>query len=63
LFDLLRLRSTLAEAAERLGVEGEEGWRAAARVRVALGHPASAHVADGSPSWLRLGSTTESSRY
>ena len=60
LFDLLRLRSTLAEAAERLGVEGEEGWRAAARVRVALGHPASAPGAAGSAAvtapaldWLR----------
>jgi hypothetical protein len=36
LFDALRLRSVLAEAVGRLGREGEECWRAAARVRVAL---------------------------
>ena len=42
LFDALRLRSVLAEAAGRLGLEGEECWRAAARVRVALAHAPSA---------------------
>jgi glycosidase len=38
LFDALRLRSVLAEAEGRLGLEGEECWRVAARVRVALAH-------------------------
>jgi glycosidase len=38
LFDSLRLRGVLAEAEGRLGLEGEECWRAAARVRVALAH-------------------------
>jgi glycosidase len=38
LFDSLRLRGVLAEAEKRLGLEAEECWRAAARVRVALAH-------------------------
>ena len=38
LFDSLRLRGVVAEAEQRLGLEGEESWRAAARVRVALAH-------------------------
>ena len=42
LFDSLRLRGVLAEAEGRLGLEGEECWRAAARVRVALAHARSA---------------------
>src|SRR5262249_47599938 len=42
LFDSLRLRGILAEAVERLGLDGEECWRAAARVRVALAHAPSA---------------------
>jgi glycosidase len=42
LFDALRLRGVLAEAMRRLGLEGEECWRAAARVRVALAHAPSA---------------------
>ena len=42
LFDSLRLRSVLAEAEGRLGLEGEECWRAAARMRVALAHASSA---------------------
>src|SRR5262249_23277143 len=37
-FDSLRLRSVLAEAAGRLGLEDEECWRLAARGRVALAH-------------------------
>jgi glycosidase len=36
LFDRLRLREPLAHALKELGVEGEESWRAAARVRVLL---------------------------
>jgi hypothetical protein len=52
LFDALRLRGILAEAEGRLGVEGEECWRAAARVRVALAHAPAAPVA-GPPTAVR----------
>jgi hypothetical protein len=38
LFDALRLRGVVAEAVGRLGLEGEDRWRAAARVRLALAH-------------------------
>ena len=53
MFDALRLRGVVAEAAERLGVVGEGAWRTAARVRVALAHARSAPAA-GSPrlDWL-----------
>ncbi len=36
LFDGLRLREPLAHAFMALGLEGEEGWRAAARLKIAL---------------------------
>ena len=36
LFDHLRLRKPLAESFNRLGFEGEAGWRAAARIKVLL---------------------------
>nr|WP_263418187.1 alpha-amylase family glycosyl hydrolase [Terriglobus albidus] len=36
LFDRLRLREPLAHAFSALGFEGEESWRAAARIKVAL---------------------------
>jgi hypothetical protein len=36
LFDRLRLRATLADIFETLGLAGEDGWRAAARVRLLL---------------------------
>ncbi len=36
IFDQLRLRHALAQAFHVLGLEGDEGWRAAARVRVLL---------------------------
>jgi hypothetical protein len=45
LFDALRFRGVVAEAAGRLGLQGEECWRAAARVRVALAHARSAPTA------------------
>jgi glycosidase len=45
LFDALRCRGVVAEAAGRLGLEGEECWRAAARVRVALAHARSVPTA------------------
>jgi glycosidase len=38
LFDSLRLRGVLATAEECLGLAGDECWRAAARVRLALAH-------------------------
>jgi glycosidase len=49
LFDSLRLRSILAEAEGRLGLEGEECWRAAARVRVALAHAPAAPGGERTP--------------
>ncbi len=57
LFDVLRIRSVVAEAEERLGLSGEDRWRAAARVRLALAHGSS------TPSTVRttasdVGSTT-----
>jgi hypothetical protein len=36
LFDRLRLREPFAQAFAALGYEGEEGWRAAARIKVVL---------------------------
>jgi hypothetical protein len=36
LFDRLRLREPFAQAFTALGLEGEEGWRAAARIKVVL---------------------------
>jgi glycosidase len=38
MFERLRLRGVVASAVERLGVEGEDRWRVAARVRLALAH-------------------------
>jgi glycosidase len=57
LFDSLRLRGVLAAAEECLGVAGDEGWRAAARVSVALAHaPAAAGagptVRAPAPDWI-----------
>jgi glycosidase len=54
LFDALRLRQVVAELVARIGAEGEEAWRVAARVRVALAHARSAPAA-GPPrlDWLR----------
>jgi glycosidase len=40
-FDTLRLRGPIADAFGALGLEGEDRWRAAARVRVAFAHAAS----------------------
>jgi glycosidase len=40
LFDALRLREPLAESFARLGLEGEERWRAATRVRVVFANEA-----------------------
>ena len=36
LFDRLRLREPLAQAFQAMGLEGEEGWRTAARVKILL---------------------------
>ena len=38
LFDRLQLRSNLAETLSSLGYEGEDSWRAAARIRLLLAH-------------------------
>ncbi len=46
LFDALRLREPMAEAFAALGLEGEDRWRATARVRLTFAHVASA---PGSP--------------
>ena len=46
LFDRLRLREPLALAFQALGIEGENGWRAAARVKVLLLVEASAAAAE-----------------
>jgi glycosidase len=40
LFDDLRLRAPLADALGEVGLAGEDRWRGAARVRLALAHPA-----------------------
>jgi hypothetical protein len=49
LFDALRLRGVLAAAAGRLGLEGEDGWRVAARLRVGFAHARAAPAAAGTP--------------
>jgi glycosidase len=36
IFDRLRLREPLAQAFDAIGLEGEEGWRAAARLKILL---------------------------
>ncbi|HZU44765.1 MAG TPA: alpha-amylase, partial [Terriglobales bacterium] len=38
LFEAMKLREPIAASLQRLGVEGEERWRAVARVRAALAH-------------------------
>ncbi|HWR15529.1 MAG TPA: alpha-amylase family glycosyl hydrolase [Terriglobales bacterium] len=40
LFDALRLREVLAQCFERLGMQGDERWRASARVRATFAHSA-----------------------
>jgi len=56
LFDLYRFRERMASAFGHLGLAGEDCWRAAARVRIALAHPDWAPAAVGpsasSPNWL-----------
>jgi hypothetical protein len=39
-FDALRLREPLAQSFERLGMQGEERWRAVARIRASFAHAA-----------------------
>ncbi|HEX7286476.1 MAG TPA: alpha-amylase family glycosyl hydrolase [Candidatus Angelobacter sp.] len=49
LFDVLRLRGPIAEAFAACGIEGEERWRAAARLRAVFAHAGAA----GAPySWI-----------
>jgi hypothetical protein len=56
LFDALRLREPLAEALSRSGIEGEDRWRAAARVRAVLANeawlPGAKRTARSPYSWL-----------
>jgi hypothetical protein len=49
LFDALRLRGPIAEAFAACGIEGEERWRAAARLRAVFAH---AGVASAPYSWI-----------
>ncbi len=49
LHDRLRLREPLAQIFQMLGFEGEDGWRAAARIRVMLLAEAGSTHADASP--------------
>jgi hypothetical protein len=46
---VLRLRHPLAEAFAELGLQGEDRWRAAARVRVVLGQPGWPAIVLGAP--------------
>jgi hypothetical protein len=46
-FERLRLRQPMAESFEAVGLEGEQCWRAAARVRLALLQRDVPHKADG----------------
>jgi glycosidase len=39
-FDALHLRSAFAESLGRLGMQGEDRWRAVARIRASFAHPA-----------------------
>ena len=56
LFDALRLREPLADAFSRFGLEGEEKWRASARVRAVLANeawlPGAPRSAKSPYSWL-----------
>jgi len=56
LFDALKLREPMAEAFSQFGMEGEERWRAAARVRAALANvawaPGARRSAASPYSWL-----------
>ena len=58
LFESLRLREPMADAIAALGLEGEERWRAAARVRAAFAHavwaPGAAPLAGAAGGGLRL---------
>ena len=44
LFDALRLREPIAESLAQSGLEGEEKWRAAARLRASFAHSSRASV-------------------
>jgi glycosidase len=56
LFDALRLREPIAEAFSRFGVEGEDRWRASARIRAVLANeawlPGARRSARSPYSWL-----------
>ena len=59
LFDTLQLRSAFAETFTSLGIESDDAWRSAARLRILLAHPAlpsalhtEAFWQDGDVRWL-----------
>ena len=72
-FDELQLRSAMAEIFSGLGVMGEDAWRAAARVRVLLGHGGAEQTRiagaseefwrDGDVRWLTSVNESEGSVY
>jgi hypothetical protein len=57
LFDRLRLREPFARAFQALGVEGEEAWRAAARIKVLLLTRATPHPAKAETAWTSAETT------
>ena len=64
--DRLGLRPSLAEIFSEVGVQGEDAWRAAARVRLALAQPKldiAAFWADGDVTWLAGVNEHEGTRY
>ncbi|AFL87030.1 membrane protein involved in colicin uptake [Terriglobus roseus DSM 18391] len=64
--DRLGLRPSLAEIFSEVGVQGEDAWRAAARVRLALAQPkldTAAFWAEGDVTWLAGVNEHEGTRY
>jgi hypothetical protein len=59
LFDRLRLREPFAQAFAALGFEGEEGWRAAARIKVLLLSRAGAGKALKAPGKAKAAATAQ----
>jgi hypothetical protein len=55
-FERLRLRQPLAEAFEALGLEGEQPWQAAARVRLVLLQQDDTSLGGKAASWMGLSS-------
>jgi glycosidase len=49
-FDALRLRQAIADSLAKLGLQGEDRWRAAARIRASFAHAAWSPAAEEPPS-------------